>query len=76
MGNILTWNDNGKMRIYTENGVVVVLISIYKGNGVIVITMKSVDEKTNLDKDKNAVIADAREWGEEVNGEQKKYECR
>lgn len=48
MGNILIWNDNGKMRIYTENGVVVILISIYKGNGVIVITMKSVDRKRQI----------------------------
>lgn len=48
MGNILIWNDNGKMRIYTENGVVVVLISIYKGNGVIVITMKSVDRRRQI----------------------------
>lgn len=48
MGNILIWNDNGKMRIYTENGVVVVLISIYKGNGVIVITMKSIDRRRQI----------------------------
>lgn len=48
MGNILIWNDNGKMRIYTENGVVVVLISIYKGNKVIVITMKSVDRRRQI----------------------------
>lgn len=48
MGNILIWNDNGKMRIYTENGVVVVLISIYKGNRVIVITMKSVDRRRQI----------------------------
>lgn len=48
MGNILIWNDNGKMRIYTENGVVVVLISIYKGNGIIVITMKSVDRRRQI----------------------------
>lgn len=48
MGNILIWNDNGKMRIYTENGVIVVLISIYKGNGVIVITMKSVDRRRQI----------------------------
>lgn len=48
MGNILIWNDNGKMRIYTENGVVVVLISIYKGNRVIVITVKSVDRRRQI----------------------------
>lgn len=48
MGNILIWNDNGKMRIYTENGVIVVLISIYKGNGVIVITMKSVNRRRQI----------------------------
>lgn len=48
MGNILIWNDNGKMRIYTENGVVAVLISIYKGNRVIVITMKSVDRRRQI----------------------------